>query len=59
MIYIPAGKYWSPGRPEVVPLQRPLKFLFDCPGDVPIWRPGDILKWRPGDVLILRSRDIK
>ena len=32
----PAGKYWSPGRPEDVPLQRPLKILFDRPGDVPI-----------------------
>ena len=37
--YYPAGKYWSPGRP--------LKILMDRPGDVPIWRPGDVPIWRP------------
>ena len=45
---------------------RPLKILFDCPGDVPIWHPGDVsiwrsedaLKWCPGDALIWRSRHI-
>ena len=30
----PAGKYWSPGRPEDVPLQRP--------EDVPLQRPQDV-----------------
>ena len=51
---------------------RPLKNLFNRPGDIPIWRPvdvpicrpgevpiwclGDVLKWRPGDVLIWHSR---
>ena len=45
---------------------RPIKILFDHPGDVPIWRPrdvliwrpGDVLKWGPGDVLIWRLRDV-
>ena len=36
----PAGKYWSPGRPEgTSPLASPgcpLKILFDRPGEVPI-----------------------
>ena len=36
----PAGKYWSPGRPEgKSPLASPgcpLKILFDRPGEVPI-----------------------
>ena len=42
----PSGKYWSPGRPEDLPSLtspgRPLKILFDRPGEVPIWRPGDV-----------------
>ena len=32
----PAGKYWSPGRPPPTPPVRPLKILFDRPGDDPI-----------------------
>ena len=64
----PAGKYWSPGRPEGVFLQRPhnspLKILFAHLRDVPIWRtadiliwsPGNVLKWCPGDVLKLRGQ---
>ena len=32
----PAGKYWSPGRPPPKSPGRPLKILFDRPGDVPI-----------------------
>ena len=46
------------GCPTPTSPGRPLKILFDHPGDIPIWRPGDILKWRPGDVLIWRSRDV-
>ena len=30
----PAGKYWSPGRPAPTSPGRPLKILFDNPGDV-------------------------
>ena len=72
--HCPAGKYWSPGRPEDVPLQRsqdvPKRYYLTVPGrsqsDVPIWRPGDVpiwppsdvLKWLSGDVLIQRSRDV-
>ena len=47
--------------PRTFPLTspgRPLKILFDRPGDVLIWRPGNVLIWRPGDVLIWRSRDV-
>ena len=58
----PSGKYWSPGFPKDVLLQRPqdvpLKILFDHPRDIPIWRPADVLKWRPWDVLIWSSRDV-
>ena len=54
------------GRSPSTSAGRPLKILFDRPGDVPIWCPGDVPKWRPrdvlewrsGDVLIWRSRDV-
>ena len=61
---------WSPGQSQGrrTPTSpgRPLKILFDHPGniqiwrlgDVPTWRPGDVLKWRPGNVLIWRSWDV-
>ena len=58
----PSGKYWFPGFPKDVLLQRPqdvpLKILFDHPRDIPIWHPADVLKWRPWDVLIWSSRDV-
>ena len=44
-VILPAGKYWSRGRPPPTSPWRPLKILFDRPGNVPIWRPGDVLKW--------------
>ena len=65
----PAGKLvprTSQGRRTPTSPGRPLKILFDHPGniqiwrlgDVPTWRPGDVLKWRPGNVLIWRSWDV-
>ena len=48
----------SRGRLPPTSPGRPLKILFDRPGDVPIWRLGDVLKRRPEDVLIWRSRDV-
>ena len=56
----------SQGRPPPTSPGRPLKILFDHPGDVPNWRPGDVLiwhpgnvlKWSPGAVLIWRIRDV-
>ena len=48
----------SRGRLPPTSQGRPLKILFDRPGDVPIWRLGDVLKQRPDDVLIWRSRDV-
>ena len=51
----PAGKSWSPGRPLKILFDRPGDVPIRRPGDVPIWRPRDVLKWRPGDVLIWRS----
>ena len=54
----PAGKFWSEGRPPPTSPGRPLKILFDSPGDVPIWRPGDFPIWRPGDVLKCRPGDV-
>ena len=69
--WIPAGKYWSQGRPEGLPFNVTrtsfsFKILFDHPRDVPnwhpgdvsIWRPWDVSKWRPGDVLFWYSRDV-
>ena len=58
--------WMSLGCPPLTPPWRPLKILFDHPGDVPnwrlgdvpIWRPGDVSKWRPGDVLIWRQGDV-
>ena len=54
----PAGKYWSPGRPLKILFERPGDIPIWRPGDVPIWRPEDVLKWRPDDVLIWRSKDV-
>ena len=34
LMILPAGKYWSPGRPPPMSPGRPLKILFDRPGDV-------------------------
>ena len=38
------------GRPPSTSPGRPLRILFDHPGDVPIWRPADVLIWRSRDV---------
>ena len=40
----PASKYWSPGRPTPTISGRPLRILFNHPGDVPIWRPLEDLQ---------------
>ena len=48
----------SPGRPLKILFDRPGDVPIWRPGDTPIWRPGDVLKWRPGGVLIWRSRDV-
>ena len=55
---VSAGKYWSPGRPEDVPLQSPLKILFNHPRDILNWSPRDILLWRTRDVLKLRPGNV-
>ena len=59
-ILFPRTSWW---RPTPTSPGRPLKILFDRPGnvpnwrpwDVPIWRPGDVLKWHPVDIIIWRS----
>ena len=48
----------SRGRSPPTSPGRPLKILFDHPGDVPNWHPRGVSKWRPGDVLIWRPRDV-
>ena len=46
------------GRSPPTSAGRPLKILFDRPGDAPIWRPWDVLIWRPGDVLKWPPADV-
>ena len=45
-------------RPPPTSPGRPLKILFDHPGDVPIWLRGDVLIWRSRDVPGRLFRDV-